>query len=43
MPLRRGREGRDDWMVLVAVNESTGPTTAAILVTHPVDDGAFSL
>jgi hypothetical protein len=30
-------EGRDDRMVLVAVNKSTGPTTAEILVTHPVD------
>jgi hypothetical protein len=29
--------GRDDRMVLVAVNKSTGPTTAEILVTHPVD------
>jgi hypothetical protein len=24
-------------MVLVAVNKSTGPTTAEILLTHPVD------
>ena len=24
-------------MVIVAVNKSTGPTTAEILVTHPVD------
>ncbi len=30
-------EGRDDRMVLVAVNKSTGPTTAEILVAHPVD------
>jgi hypothetical protein len=30
-------EGRDDRMVLVAVNKSTGPTTAEILVTHNVD------
>jgi hypothetical protein len=30
-------EGRDDRMVLVAVNKSTGPTTAEILVTHAVD------
>ena len=30
-------EGRDDRMVLVAVNKSTGPTTAEILLTHPVD------
>jgi hypothetical protein len=30
-------EGRDDRMVLVAVNKSTGPTTAEVLVTHPVD------
>lgn len=30
-------EGRDDRMVLVAVNKSTGPTTAEILVSHPVD------
>jgi hypothetical protein len=30
-------EGRDDRMVIVAVNKSTGPTTAEILVTHPVD------
>ena len=30
-------EGRDDRMVLVAVNKSTGPTTAEILVTHGVD------
>ena len=30
-------EGRDDRMVLVAVNKSTGPTRAEILVTHPVD------
>jgi O-glycosyl hydrolase len=26
-------------MVIVAVNKSTGPTTAEILVTHPVDFG----
>ncbi len=30
-------ESGDDRMVLVAVNKSTGPTTAEILVTHPVD------
>jgi hypothetical protein len=30
-------EGRDDRMVLLAVNKSTGPTTAEILVTHPLD------
>jgi hypothetical protein len=30
-------EGRDDRVVLVAVNKSTGPTTAEILLTHPVD------
>jgi hypothetical protein len=30
-------EGRDNRMVLVAVNKSTGPTTAEILVTHDVD------
>ena len=30
-------EGRDDRMVLVAVNKSTGPTSAEVLVTHPVD------
>jgi hypothetical protein len=30
-------EGRDDRMVFVAVNKSTGPTTAEFLVTHPVD------
>jgi hypothetical protein len=30
-------EGREDRMVLVAVNKSTGPTAAEILVTHPVD------
>jgi hypothetical protein len=30
-------EGRDDRMVLVAVNKSTGPTAAEILVTHPLD------
>jgi hypothetical protein len=30
-------EGRDDRMVLIAVNKSTGPTTAEILVSHPVD------
>ena len=30
-------EGRDDRMVLVAINKSTGTTTAEILVTHPVD------
>ena len=30
-------QGRDDRMVIVAVNKSTGPTTAEILVTHPVD------
>jgi len=29
--------GQDDRMVLVAVNKSTGPTTAEVLVTHPVD------
>jgi hypothetical protein len=29
--------GRDDRMVLVAVNKSTGPTAAEVLVTHPVD------
>jgi hypothetical protein len=30
-------EGRDDRMVLVAVNKSTGPTAAEILLTHQVD------
>ncbi len=30
-------DGRDDRMVLVAVNKSTGPTTAEILISHPVD------
>ena len=30
-------ESGDDRMVLVAVNKSTGPTTAEILVTHSVD------
>jgi hypothetical protein len=30
-------EGRDDRMVLVAINKSTGPTAAEILVTHEVD------
>ena len=30
-------EGRDDRMVIVAVNKSTGPTSGEILVTHPVD------
>jgi len=29
--------GDDDRMILVAVNKSTGPTTAEILVAHPVD------
>lgn len=29
--------GRDDRVVLVAINKSTGPTTAEILLTHPVD------
>ena len=29
--------GRDDRMVLVAVNKSTGPTTAEVLISHPVD------
>ena len=28
---------REDRMVLVAINKSTGPTAAEILVTHPVD------
>jgi hypothetical protein len=30
-------DGGEDRMVIVAVNKSTGPTTAEILVTHPVD------
>jgi hypothetical protein len=30
-------DGRDDRVVLVAVNKSTGATTAEILLTHPVD------
>jgi hypothetical protein len=30
-------EGQENRMVLVAVNKSTGPTAAEILVTHPVD------
>ena len=30
-------EGRDDRMVLVAINKSTGPNTAEILINHPVD------
>ena len=30
-------EERDDRMVVVAVNKSTGPTTAEILVTHQVE------
>jgi hypothetical protein len=30
-------DGSDDRMVLVAVNKSTGPTTAEILITHAVD------
>ena len=30
-------DGRDDRMVLVAVNKSTGPSTAEILISHPVD------
>jgi hypothetical protein len=30
-------DGREDRIVLVAVNKSTGPTTAEILVTHPVE------
>ncbi len=30
-------DGQDDRMVLVAVNKSTGPTTAEILITHPAD------
>jgi len=30
-------EGQDDRMVLVAVNKSTGPTTADVLLNHPVD------
>jgi hypothetical protein len=30
-------QGRDERMVLVAINKSTGPTTAEILVTHPVE------
>jgi hypothetical protein len=30
-------QGRDDRMVIVAVNKSTGPTSAEILVAHPVD------
>jgi hypothetical protein len=29
--------GRDDRMVLVAINKSTGPTTADLLVSHPVE------
>ena len=29
--------GRDDRMVIVAINKSTGPTSAEILVTHAVD------
>jgi len=30
-------ESRDDRMVIVAINKSTGPTTAEILVAHTVD------
>jgi hypothetical protein len=30
-------EGREDRLVLVAVNKSTGPATAEILLTHPVE------
>ncbi len=32
--------GRDDRMVLVAVNKSTGPTTAEVLITHSAEPGA---
>jgi len=31
------QEGDDDRMVLVTINESTGPTTAELFVTHSVD------
>jgi hypothetical protein len=30
-------EGRDDRLVLVALNKSTGPVAAEVLVTHPVE------
>ena len=30
-------EGRDDRVVVVAINKTSGPVTAEILVTHPVD------
>ncbi len=30
-------QGRDDRMVVVVINKSTGPTSAEVLVTHPVD------
>jgi O-glycosyl hydrolase len=29
--------GRDDRMVLVAINKSTGPTTAELAIAHPVE------
>jgi hypothetical protein len=29
--------GRDDRMVLVAINKATGPTTADLIVSHPVE------
>ncbi len=29
--------GRDDRMVVVAINKSTGPTTADLVISHPVE------
>ncbi len=30
-------QGRDDRMVIVAINKATGPTTALLAISHPVD------